>query len=175
MKTNTKHNLRIRLFVSTLTLFMPFTGVAVHAEEGTKTTPIPRKAVPSVVLRAYAKAYPQAKASGYARVERDGETRYDIKSTQKGKTRSLYYYYDAGRVVKVAEVIAPTILPLAVRRAIQKTYPAGRATKAEKVIQGSTVTYEAWVRNGTKTVEMALTPVGRILPPEKHDEERKKD
>jgi hypothetical protein len=52
-------------------------------------------------------------------------------------------------------------------------YPKGKIKKAERIIRGTKVEYEAVVEAGEKKSEVVLDPAGKILKAEKIGEEEK--
>jgi hypothetical protein len=65
------------------------------------------------------------------------------------------------------EKIALDKLPKAVTDAIKKAYPDGELKKAEKEKADGKETYEVVVKNKDETLEIILTPEGKILAVEK--------
>jgi Putative beta-lactamase-inhibitor-like, PepSY-like len=118
--------------------------------------------VPAVVRSTFEKSYPNATIEGCAEEAEDGETVYEIASDE-GETHRDVIYYPDGKLVLVEESIPTSAVPEPVLKAIQKKLPKGEITLAEKVMRGSSITYEFQVRSGEETSEIVFDPSGKEL------------
>lgn len=122
---------------------------------------VPRTEVPAPVLAAFEKAYPAAKATAFAREEKEGKTFYEIESRDGDVSRDLLFAPD-GTLAEAEEKIPTGELPQPVRDAIRALGPKVTVRSAEKVTRGGTVSYSVTV-SGAMTKEMAFDPSGRRL------------
>lgn len=115
--------------------------------------------VPAQVLAAFAKAYPSATPSRFAREEKGGKTFYEVESREGRVSRDLLFAPD-GALVEVEERISPADLPSAVREAIDALGPKVTIRRAERVTRGGCVTYDVTL-SGTAKRERTFDPTGR--------------
>jgi hypothetical protein len=137
-----------------------------------------KKDVPKAVLEAFAKAYPKAKAMGYAK-EMEGKTVvYEIESEEGTVTRDVLYD-TKGNVLELEESITKDELPQAIKDAIAKDYSKANITKYEKLTKGETTQYEIHIKSGKKSSEVLFDANGKLVEQSKkekdEDEEKEED
>jgi hypothetical protein len=125
-----------------------------------------RKDVPIAVLNAFKASYPGATIKGYAREKEDGKTFYEIESMEGATGRDVLYNPD-GSVAEVEETIALNDLPAAIQEAIRSGHPRAVIVKAEKTVQGDTVSYEVIAKQGRKRFTMEFDANGNLKPKSK--------
>jgi hypothetical protein len=123
---------------------------------------VKRKDVPIAVLNAFKAAYPTSTIKGYAREREDGKTFYEIESIEGAIGRDVLYNPD-GSVAEVEETIAPNDLPSAIQEAIRSRRGAV-IVKAEKTVQGDTVSYEVIGKQGRKRFTLEFDADGNLKP-----------
>jgi Putative beta-lactamase-inhibitor-like, PepSY-like len=147
--------------VLTITALLVATNFAFGQERQVK-----RKNVPIAVLNAFKVAYPNATIKGYAREREDGKTFYEIESVEGAVGRDVLYNPD-GTVAEVEETIALNDLPTAIQEAIHTKYPRAVIVKAEKTVQGDTISYEVIGKQGRKRFELEFDTDGNLKPKSK--------
>ena len=128
-------------------------------EEGHEQS-ITRKEMPAAVLAAFAKAYPKANIIGYSKETENNQTTYEIESME-GQLHRDVTYMDDGKLVSVEESIEVAEIPAAVKAAIDKKFPGGKITRAEKVTKGSAIAYEFEIEFKGQTVEIVFDAAGK--------------
>ncbi|HYQ86638.1 MAG TPA: PepSY-like domain-containing protein [Bacteroidota bacterium] len=123
---------------------------------------ISKKQIPPAVLAAFKTNYPAATIKGQAVETEKGKKFYEIESVDGKTNRDLLYTPD-GKISEIEEDMDVATLPAGMKEAADKAYPAGKLVKAEKVMAGTTVTYELHVKVGKKTKEVVLDASGKIL------------
>src|SRR5215813_11851489 len=96
--------------------------------------------VPSVIIKNFKSAYPNAKILGYASEKEDGKQYYEIESRDGTLHRDVLYNPD-GSVAEVEETVAPNDLPASVQESFKKEHRRAVITLAEKTTAGDKVTY----------------------------------
>jgi hypothetical protein len=131
----------------------------------------PAAKLPPAILIAFQQAYPKATIKNAAKETENGKTVWEVESIDNGLARDLIYNAD-GTVVEMEEQVEPASLPAAVSAAFKAKYPKATITKAEKLMKGTTVTYEMALKGAAvKTIE--ITPDGKIVPVAKEAKEDK--
>lgn len=128
------------------------------------------KDLPSAVLAAFQKAYPNAEIKGASKEDEDGRIVYEIESVD-GKQKRDILYSEEGKVLEVEEQIAFKMLPDAIKKTIKDKYPEAEIEKAEKITKNGTINYEVLVETDDETLEIVLDPQGKIVKSESSDEE----
>jgi len=118
--------------------------------------------LPAPILAAFTKAYPNATIKGASKETEDGKTVWEVESIDNGLARDLVYNLD-GSVVEFEEQTEPATLPAAVTAALKAKYPKASITKAEKLMKGTTLTYEMALK-GAAVKSVEITPDGKIVP-----------
>jgi hypothetical protein len=159
-----------RCFTAWLTALAALAILFLSSNAGAQEKKITKKDLPPAVLAAFQKAYPKAEIKGVSEEKgKDGKMEYEVESVE-GKTGRDVAYLADGKVIEVEETC---VLPDAVRKAIDQKYPKGKIEKAERIIKGTKVEYEAVVEVGEKKSEVVLDAAGKILKAEKMGEEEK--
>jgi hypothetical protein len=135
----------------------------------------PAAKLPAPVLAAFRTSYPNATIKNAAKESEDGKTVWEVESIESGLARDLVYNLD-GAVVEIEEQVEPASLPAAVTAALKAKYPAASITKAEKLVKGTTLTYEMALK-GAAVQSVEITPDGKIVPAvkEKNEKDEKED
>jgi len=144
------------------------TPVAKSAAAG-KPAADPAAKLPAPILTAFRTSYPNATIKGAAKETEGGKTVWEVESIDKGLARDLIYNPD-GTVVEFEEQVDPASLPVAVSAALKAKYPAASITKAEKLMKGTTITYEMALK-GAAVKAIEITPDGKIVPAAKEKDE----
>jgi hypothetical protein len=145
------------------------------AKPAAKPAPAARPAdpgakLPAPILTAFRTSYPNARIMNAAKETENGKVVWEVESIDNGLARDLVYNPD-GTVVEVEEQIEPATLPAAVSAALKAKYPKATITKAEKLMQGTALTYEmALTGAAVKSVE--ITPEGKVVPAAKEKDEK---
>jgi hypothetical protein len=130
----------------------------------------PAAKLPAPILTAFRTSYPNATVKGAAKETEGGKTVWEVESIDNGLARDLIYNPD-GTVVEFEEQIDPASLPAAVSAALKAKYPAASITKAEKLMKGTTITYEMALK-GAAVKAIEITPDGKIVPAAKEKDEK---
>jgi len=144
------------LFGSVLIMGIFSIAVSVNAQKLT------RKDVPTAVSSAFEKSYTHAIVRSFSKEQRNGETVYEIESTD-GKIRRDIIYSADGIALEIEESISPVDLPEAVQQAIDKEYHEGKVKSAERLIKGTSIEYEVIIRKGRKNLEVVFDEKGKVL------------
>jgi uncharacterized membrane protein YkoI len=131
--------------------------------------------LPKVVVKAAKKAFPDAQIVGAAKETEDGETIYEVMMKLEGKSIDLAID-DEGEIEEIEREIEVEDLPRAVIKAARKKFPEGKIAKVEEVSdEDDKVVYELAIEmKGGKTIEVVLSPNGKILKDEKEEEDDEK-
>ncbi len=130
--------------------------------------------LPSAVLKAAKKAYPEAKIVGAARETEDGETIYEVEMKLDGKSIDLDID-DQGEIEAVEKEIEVEDLPKAVIKAAAKKFPKGKIEKVEEVTdEDDVVVYELTIAAKGKSTEVVMSPNGKVLEGDDEDEDGEK-
>ena len=129
----------------------------------------PAAKLPAPILTAFRTSYPNATITGAAKETEDGKTVWEVESIDNGLTRDLVYSPD-GTVVEIEEETAMATVPAAVTDAIKVKYPKATITKAEKLMKGTTITYEMALK-GAAVKAIEITPDGKVVPVKKEGKE----
>ncbi len=116
--------------------------------------------LPAEVRTSFEKAYPKATIKACAKELKNGQTAYEIMSTQGNIRRDVLFYED-GKLIVVEEAIAFGELPEPVQQAVSKRFPGGAIELAEKLMRDATVTYEIHLKHGGKCVQLEFDPSGK--------------
>ena len=152
-------DLRLRIMNSLFltALLICFLTVGFGGEKQVK-----RKDVPTAVIGAFEKAYPNATIKGYSKETENGKTFYEVESKEGSVGRDLLYNVD-GTVAEVEETISETDLPQAVRDAIATNYKKAEFRSAEKTTEGEIIKYEVRLKIGKKVKEVLFDGAGKIV------------
>jgi predicted ATP-binding protein involved in virulence len=142
------------LFCFLLLSFLTF-SVSATARKLTK------KDIPSAVISAFEKSYPNATVKSYSREKRSGKTVYEIESMD-GQTRRDLIYSTDGTALEIEERISPSDLPDSVKQAIDKEYPKSKIKSAERLTKGTSIEYEVVIKRGKKSLEVVFDESGKV-------------
>ena len=132
--------------------------------------------LPKVVVKAAMKAFPEAKIVGAAKETEDGETIFEVMMKLDGKSIDLAID-DEGEIEEIEKEIEVEDLPRAVIKAARKRFPEGKIAKVEEVSdEDDKVVYELAIEiKGGKTVEVIMSPNGKILEDEHEEDDEKEE
>ena len=99
------------------------------------------KDVPATVRTAFDEAYPTAAMKACAEELHNGQTAYEIISTDGDTARDVVFAAD-GKLIVAEEAIPTANLPEPVQQALRKKYPSRAIALAETVRRDGTITYE---------------------------------
>src|SRR3990172_9405290 len=102
------------------------------------------KDVPSAILVAFDKAYPDAEIASVEMEDIDGTAYYEVEIKADKVDRDIVFLQD-GTLFSVEEEITVKELPTAVVDALKKAHPKGEVDEAEKITRGSEIEYEVVV------------------------------
>jgi len=172
----------VRLFVLIVACVALATPIALAQTGKPAATPVvkpasaakpaadPAAKLPAPILTAFRTSYPNATIKNASKETENGKTVWEVESIDNGLARDLIYNPD-GTVVEFEEQIDPASLPAAVSAALKATYPKATITKAEKLMKGTTLTYEMALK-GVAVTSVEITPEGKIVPAAKEKDEK---
>ena len=143
-------------------------------EESAEEQEISTKDLPTAVLMAFQKQYPEAKIKEVGKEVEDSVTYFEIDSMD-GKTKRTVLYSADGILTEVEEIISAGELPDIIQASISETYPKGKIEKAEKVIKGEVTTFEVKIEYGEENIEAVYDLSGKLINSEKITEEGDND
>ena len=162
-------------FAAAVTLGLLGLGSIARADEDK----IPLKDVPKAVMDAVKAKFPGAEMKEASKETEDGKTTFEVALTSKGKNIDVALTPE-GKITEVETEMAAKDLPAAVSKTLKDKYPKGTIKKAEEILayEGGKETKSFEVLVGMaeeKTVEVKLSPEGKILKMEEDDEDDEKD
>jgi len=116
--------------------------------------------VPAPVRAGFEKAFASAAMKDCAKEVEKGKTTYEIISTEGETSRHVRLHAD-GRIMEVEEPVAIGSVPEPARQAVSKKYPKGEIALVEKVTREGQVSYEFQVKQGKKSMQMAVDENGK--------------
>ena len=122
---------------------------------------ISKKEVPAAVLKSFTATYPHAKAHAYAKETEEGETFYELETTEGMVKRDILFKAD-GTIAEVEEMLTKENIPDAVSKTLAAEFPKGKILGVEKTTKGTDATYEAHLMNGKEKLEVVLSGDGKI-------------
>lgn len=143
-----------------------------HADE----VKIALKDVPKVVVDAIKAKFPAGEMTEAAKETEDGKTTYEVTLKDGGKAVDIALTA-AGVILEIEKEVAAKDLPKAVASAIEAKYPKATLTKAEEISafadgKESKFFEVVLTTDGKKTVEVKLSPEGKILEEEAGEEDK---
>lgn len=132
-----------------------------YAQSVYRETRVDQYDVPEIVLKAFTIAYPNARASGYFKVDADGALAYKIEA-KEGSSHRFASYDEQGQLVKIEDLIAATSLPANAQQTIQKEYAEAEVTYAAKFLERDRVSYRANVKKEEKQFTLQFDAEGRL-------------
>ena len=148
--------------ILSLAAALVLTGVFILQTTTAQEKEIKRKDVPTAVLAAFAKTYPNAKAKEFSMETENGKTIYEIESVE-GKTNRDLSYTEEGALVVIEETIGMDALPQPVQAALKKDFAKSAITRCEKVTEGPSTTFEVAMKSGKKKSEVVFNADGTIV------------
>jgi hypothetical protein len=142
-------------------LALSITGAAV-AEDGEQI--VPCKDLPAAIMTAFAKAYPKATIKNCTREIEDGNTTYEVASREDNVGRDVLYNAE-GNVIVVEETVSMSDVPKPVQRAFNKKFSKAEIILAEKLMRGSSVSYEFEIKVKGKIREIVFDSAGKEMEP----------
>jgi len=134
---------------------------------------VPLKDVPRTVLDAVKARFPGAELTGAAKETEDGKTTYEVALKEKDRNVDVALTAE-GKIVEIEREIAAGALPKAVAAAIEAKYPKATVKKAEEIVEfdggKESRSYEVVLAVAKKTLEVKLSPEGKVLKEEDDDE-----
>jgi hypothetical protein len=137
--------------------------------------------VPKAVMDSVMKKFPVATAVGASKETEDGKTTFEVELKDKGKSVDVSLKPD-GTILEIETEVAPKDLPAAVTAAVTAKYPGSKIEKAESIVEfedgKEEKSYEVVVMTAAKkSVEVKVSPAGKVLEDEDEDDEKedKKD
>jgi len=121
-----------------------------------------KKDLPAAVLSSFQKEYPKASIKEVSMEKEKGVEYWEIESADGKVKRDLLYTSD-GKKAEVEETMEMSQVPAVVKTTLTGEYPKGKVDKAEKVMKGSSVTYEFHLKDGDKSHEVVIDPDGKVL------------
>lgn len=146
------------LFVAGLVLV--FAAEALWAAQAPALRTGPARALPSTVLNAFEKSYPDATITDASPERRDGRMAFRVEALDKGGRRRVVLYELSGTVIEAAEQVDEDDLPAAVAAAMKEHRAS--YVRGMKVTRGAVVRYELTLR-GTRKATMVLKEDGTII------------
>lgn len=120
--------------------------------------------VPTAVVEAFEKSYPNAKEVEFEKKTIEGKAAYEVEYKENGKEYEILYDSD-GMILQKEETIDVTALPEPIVQAISKAYPKASIEEAEMMTEsdGTVIGYEVEIKTEGKKLELELDAHGKIL------------
>jgi hypothetical protein len=137
------------------------------------------KKLPPGVLAAVRAKFPEGKLTGAAKEEEDRKVIYEVTLTDHDAKVDVAVS-PKGKILEVEKVVAVGKLPQAVAATIKTQYPRAKITKSEEVIkyeedEEEERFYEVILSiEGKDSIEVKLSPKGKVLDDEGDDDENDK-
>ena len=139
---------------TTVTFCILVTSLMLAAEKRVKMNELP---IP--VQKAVEEQTKGSQVKGFSKEIENGKTFYEAETIVDGKTRDLLFDPN-GVLVEVEEEVSLGSIPAPAKAAIEKRAGTAKIVKVEKVTSGKDVKYEATVKRGLKSSEIAVTSDG---------------
>jgi hypothetical protein len=135
---------------------------------------VPLKDVPKAVLDAVKAKFPMAELTEAVKETEEGKTIFEIALKDKGRKLDVSATAE-GKITEIEQEIAAKDLPGAVSSALVAKYPKATIQKAERITQidgaKESKNYEVvLVTEGKKTLEVKVSPDGKIFKEEEGDD-----
>jgi uncharacterized membrane protein YkoI len=144
----------------TLCVVGAFAVQPVSAQDEAPETKVKLQELPPAVQEAVKAQSKGATVRGFSKEVKDGRALYEAELSVKGRTRDLTF--DAqGRIVSDEQQTTLSDIPAAARAAIQKAAAGGKLTLVEKVIEGSSTSYEGHFTKAGKEGEIKVDANGK--------------
>jgi len=152
-----------------VSLVLVAAGGAVRADEKVEL-----KDVPKVGIDAVKDKFPAGELTGAEKETKAGKTTYEVSLKNKGKNIDVALTSE-GKIKEIETEVAVADLPKPVASAIEAKYPKATVKKAEEIVEfkgeDETKNYEVVLTmEDKKTLEVVLSPEGKILEKEEDDD-----
>jgi len=117
--------------------------------------------LPQVVQQAFERFCPSAQVLGASVEHEKGVELYEVECQCRGRHHDVTFRAD-GTLVSDEETIPLEEVPKAVQQALRKAFPGARVKRAEKVVEGGTVSYEFQLSGAAKK-EAKFSAAGQML------------
>lgn len=135
-------------------------GQETEAQEKRK---ISRRQVPLPLQEAFQKRFPGASLKQAEVEEKEGKLIYSLEGKHKGIEVEIVYAVEI-QLIEQQEDIPLSDLPAIVSAAIKTAHPNATVTEAEKITKdGILLGYEVELKDGSDSLELRLSPEGKIL------------
>ncbi|MCE5252295.1 PepSY-like domain-containing protein [bacterium] len=135
---------------------------------------VAKKDIPAAITSAFTTSYPNAVIKKVSKEKEDSRVLYEVESTNGEFSLDIVYSAD-GTALEIEEGIPQEDLTAPVKAAVQKAYPKGKITKAEKLTRGNRSGYEITVAVGKKVRALALDANGNALKSNEEDEKAEQE
>jgi uncharacterized membrane protein YkoI len=115
--------------------------------------------LPPAVQAAVKEQTKTATLVGLSRETDNGKTTYEAETTANGKTRDVSFD-KTGAIVGIEQEVDLDSLPAPAKAAIQKKIGTGKLKKVESVTEGKSVSYEATIVKGGRSLEIGVNADG---------------
>lgn len=123
---------------------------------------------PPAVQDAIRNSIGQNKLDSLVKETEDGQSVYEAEFKNQGVANSVKVT-ETGEIVEWEQEIPASALPKVVLDAIAKSYPDGKVTKAEKVVEKGATFFELAVKSGGKDFEIKIDEKGKVLSLDEED------
>jgi Putative beta-lactamase-inhibitor-like, PepSY-like len=135
---------------------------------------VPLKDLPKAVLDSIKAKFPRAELTEATKETEDGRTTYEIALKDGGRAVDVAVTED-GKITEIETTIDAKALPAKVTAALTEKYPKGTIKKAEEIVEirngTETKSFEVVVMTAAeKSIEVKLSPEGKILKEEQDDD-----
>lgn len=146
------------------TMLAAVASIAICCTVSAQETEISRRDVPTAVLAAFEKAYPNAKVLEWEKEIHSGKLYYEAETVDGKVPRNILYSPD-GVVAQVEEKIAANEIPAAVTESVKRQYPNASIRSAEKVTRNGTAEYALGLK-GANQKKIVMRADGTIASKE---------
>lgn len=122
------------------------------------------KDLPAAVRAAFEEQFAGARILGASTEAAAGEAVFEVECEWRGRHHDVTFRAD-GALVSVEETIPMGEVPAAVGAALKREFPKARVTRAEKIRDGSVISYEFQLRGAAKR-EAKFSAEGKLLSSE---------
>ena len=131
-----------------------------------KKNAMENKELPTAVMNAFKKDYPNASITGTWTEMQGDKTVYDVRTMQNKKAMTMVYDQD-GKLIETKEKIETTALPADVTKSVQTSYPKCTIERAEKIMLGQTIQYGVMLNQDGQTYSLVYSPEGKMIQSQK--------
>jgi len=135
--------------------------------------------IPKPVIEAVRRKFPACEMIQAQKETEDGKITYEIGLKDKGAMVDVAVTA-SGKIVEIEKVITPKDLPRAVMSSVEVKYPGATINKVEQIVEfeddEEEISYEvSLTTKDKKSLELNLSPKGKIIEDEKEEHEGKGD